>query len=73
MSRMRLVTIVLLLAACGEVRQSHRWPDHRRDKDAAITALEARATSLEARIKQLEQAIGSLQHPPQPALPSPGP
>jgi hypothetical protein len=72
MPSMRLVTIVLLLAACGEVRQNHRWPDHRRDKDAAINALEQRATSLEARIKQLEQAVVKLQHPPQPALPSPG-
>jgi hypothetical protein len=71
---MRLVSLVLVLAACGEVRQSHRWPDHRRERDEQYTslaeqtqALEARAASAEARIKQLEQTLAKLQS----ALPSP--
>jgi septal ring factor EnvC (AmiA/AmiB activator) len=76
---MRLVMIVLVLAACGEVRQSHRWPDHRQEKDAQIAslvqetqAITQQAAVLEARIKRLEQELAKLQQAAQPALPSPG-
>lgn len=81
---MRFVSIVLVLAACGEVRQSHRWPEHRRTKDEAIHALEQQAQSLaqktitlETRMQALEQELAKLRQPvaPQPAasgLLSPG-
>lgn len=71
---MRLVPIVLALVACGEVRQHHRWPDHRREKDAEIAAivqqtqtLEQRAKSLEARVRQLEEELAKRRATP-PAL-----
>lgn len=84
MGGMRIAILVLSLAACGEVRQTHRWPDHRREKDAQIatlvektTSLERRtevlvqhASTLEARVKQLEQQLASLR---QPAAPQPAP
>lgn len=64
---MRLVTLVLALAACGEVRQTHRWPDHRREKDAQIDALIGKTQELErttqalvTRMKQLEHELAKL-------------
>jgi hypothetical protein len=76
---MRVITIVLALAACAEVRQTHRWPGHRQEKDAEIArlgeqtkVLASHAALLEARVKQLEQALAKLQQPPPAALPSPG-
>jgi uncharacterized protein YlxW (UPF0749 family) len=71
---MRFITIVLALAACGEVQQTHRWPHHRREKDAEIASLLVKTDSLEkqthtlaARIKQLEQQLAKLQQAPQPS------
>jgi hypothetical protein len=76
---MRLVTLVLALAACGEVRQPHRWPDHRREKDAQIDALTVKTQELERKLqvlvthmKRLEQQLARLGHAPG-AVPSPGP
>lgn len=54
---------VLLLSACGETRQMHRWPSHRREKDAEIEALAKKSAELEARVAQLEQQIGQLAKP----------
>ena len=83
-SNMRFVSIVLVLAACGEVRQNHRWPDHRREKDEAIHALELKSQSLEQKtatletaLRELEQELAKLRQPvapqaPATALPSPG-
>jgi uncharacterized protein YceH (UPF0502 family) len=84
MGGMRILVFVLVLAACGEVRQSHRWPDHRREKDEQIASLLEKASSLEqktdalvhhasaleARVKQLEQELANLR---QPAAPQPAP
>ncbi|HEY5952695.1 MAG TPA: hypothetical protein VIV40_44655 [Kofleriaceae bacterium] len=86
---MRLVIVVFVLAGCGEVRQVHRWPNHRRDKDEQITALAAKTKTLETRIDNLEEALSVMrqqlmqqqeplkqQQQPQPAaaaLPSPSP
>jgi hypothetical protein len=73
------VITVLLLAACGEPRQLHRWPDHRREKDALIEVLQqrtatltTRATDLEERVHKLEAALAKLQPAP-PAVTSVGP
>ena len=66
---MRLVMIVLALAACGEVRQHHRWPDHRREKDAQIEMLIRKVEAIEQELARLRQPAA-----PQPApaaLPSP--
>ena len=75
---------VLVLAACGEIRQVHRWPDHRREKDEQISTLEQKANvlgtkndELEARVRKLEEELAKLRQaaPAQAApaaLPSPG-
>jgi hypothetical protein len=75
-----MLFFVLALAACGEVRQTHRWPEHRREKDEQIDALAQKATALEARVHKLEMLLEQLKPsqpvppaPPTPAaLPSPG-
>jgi hypothetical protein len=73
--RMRLLIVVLALAACSETRQIHRWPQHRRDKDEQIELLLRRTDALEQRVKLLEQRAPNAREVPQPApsaLPSPG-
>jgi outer membrane murein-binding lipoprotein Lpp len=58
MAAMRSVLVwVLLIAACGETRQVHRWPNHRRDKDAAIEKLQTQVGELEARVAELEKML----------------
>ena len=61
---MRLViTLVLVLAACGETRQVHRWPNHRREKDEQIAAVAQKAIALETKTMTLEARIRMLvQH-----------
>jgi hypothetical protein len=72
---MRFACLLVVLAACGEVHQTHRWPGHRRERDEQIEALETQARTLETRVRRLEQQLWRLQQPSQPAsgaLPSPG-
>jgi uncharacterized protein YlxW (UPF0749 family) len=82
---MRLVMLtVIALVGCGETRQVHRWPNHRREKDEQIealqrdtVALQAHASTLEVRVHKLEAELAKLRQaaPPEPApaaLPSPG-
>jgi hypothetical protein len=79
---MRFVPFLLVLAACGEVHQVHRWPGHRRERDEQVRVLTESAAvqsektiELEARVRKLEQELEKLRHAPQPApaaLPSPG-
>jgi len=74
-----LLLLVFALTACGEVRQVHRWPNHRRDKDAEIEALQQKTQTLEERIHALEALVAKLSQPqaaapapPPAAVPSPG-
>jgi hypothetical protein len=71
--QMRLLSVILLLAACGEVRQINRWPSHRREKDAEIERLGQQAVTLEARIKKLEEELATLRRRAEPPpAPAPG-
>jgi len=83
---MRLVILtVIALAGCGETRQVPRWPNHRREKDEQIEALQqvtralrTQAVTLEARLHKLETELATLRQaaPPEPGsagLPSPSP
>jgi hypothetical protein len=70
---MRLLSIVLVLAACGEVRQVNRWPSHRREKDAQLDMLAQKAITLEARIERLERELATLRRTPRDSTPSPPP
>ncbi|HEX5057897.1 MAG TPA: hypothetical protein VFV99_01000 [Kofleriaceae bacterium] len=76
---MRAVLLVLALTACTEVRQVNRWPNHRKEKDAQIAALEDRIHTLEEHIEALEAVLHKLSQPPAAppappptAVPSPG-
>lgn len=82
---MRMVVIVLVLAACGETRQVRRWPEHRRQEDERMLVLERKVEVLVKHVSALEQELQRLraapaepaapaESPPAPAaVPSPGP
>jgi hypothetical protein len=66
---MRLVVLVLVLAACAPQKQVRRWPEHRRQKDARIEVLERQAEALTTRVTALEAELARLRAAPASATP----
>jgi septal ring factor EnvC (AmiA/AmiB activator) len=58
---MRLVVVVLVLAACAPQKQVRRWPEHRRQKDARIEVLERQSQDLATRLTALEAELARLR------------
>lgn len=56
---MRMVAIVLVLAACGEVRQARRWPENRKRRDEQMILIEAKLADLERRPAAAEAKLES--------------
>ena len=58
---LRMMMMVALVGACVGPQQNPRWPDHRKQHDAKLDALEQTMAAQEAEIAELKTRLAKLE------------